>query len=54
MDEINGAYPDTTHFNFSSYIRCTGQQWQALAAFDVYDIVADEFCTPVNQAKREV
>jgi hypothetical protein len=54
MDEIDGAYTDAAHFNFSGYIGRTGHLGQAIAAFDVYDIVADELCTPVNQAKREV
>jgi hypothetical protein len=54
MDEIDGAYTDAAHFNFSGYIGRTGHLGQAIAAFDVYYIVADELCTPVNQAKREV
>jgi hypothetical protein len=48
MDEIDGAYPDAPHFDFSSYIRRAGQLRQAVVVFNVYDIIADELCASVN------
>jgi hypothetical protein len=51
IDEINRTYPDAPHFDFSGYIRRAGQLRQAVVVFNVYDIVADELCTSVNQAQ---
>jgi hypothetical protein len=54
MDEIDWAYPDTTHFYFSGYVGRNGLLRQAISVFDEYYIVADQLCAAVNQAKRKV